>query len=376
MRIEDEGRAHEGREPASGTSGEHGGRARVGGPLLAFALAAALLGGCSLLPDRASDPEAIAAEAERRLELEAPMLDDLVAALAQLHTPRVSTLQVALEADDGHERALVERLAALGYGIQRVDADQGPRHVTLSRRQNDSPEGIAFVTLELAVGATTLTRSYARDERGVRPAGALIVGGTRRALELDDTRFGPQADGAHTRVVHTGSAPVPADMPLISLITDEVVRGVAREAVQGSRSPSAAAVNSGRLEVANLFYGDGGAFGALREGFETAERLTVIFPNDSMRLGAEGKRQIERFVEGYREGSDMIGLIGCSNGPTALAIGNEGLALGRSGRIAEELVALGVARDRVIDEGCWSSVGANGRFPSRGVVVELLRSAS
>ena len=168
---------------------------------------------------------------------------------------------------------------------------------------------------------------------------------------------------------------------MLDALSDALARevfSVAREAAGGSRtrSPSVAAVNSGRLEVANLFYDDGGAFGALRDSFETAERLTVIFPNDSMRLGAEGKRQIERFVEGYREESDMIGLIGCSNGPTALAIGNEGLALGRSRRVSEELLALGVPRDRLIDEGCWSPVGAGGRFPSRGVVVELLRSAS
>ena len=135
------------------------------------------------------------------------------------------------------------------------------------------------------------------------------------------------------------------------------MRGVAREAAGG---PTIAGVNSQRVEVSNLYYDDAEAFGALGDDYAPAERTVVVFANDSMRLGPDGKRQIARFVEDYREGEDLIGLIGCSNGPTALDIGNEGLALGRSRRVSEELVR---ARRRPPNA---SSTRAAGRRRARG----------
>ena len=165
-------------------------------------------------------------------------------------------------------------------------------------------------------------------------------------------------------------------LPLISLVTEDVVRGVTARATR-SRGRSVAtrsAVNSNRVEVANLFFGRS-AFDALRADREPVARDVVLFGDDSLRLGPDGKRQIARFVEDYRPDTDLIGLVGCSNGPTKLAIGNEGLALGRSARVTDELVALGVERSRILDEGCWAGRSAKGRFPSRGVVIELLRAS-
>ena len=340
--------------------------ALLGGALAA--LFALLLGGCAALPAGGS-PGAGAAPDEAELL----MLDDLVAAYRQLEPPRTTTLQVTRDADPLTE-ALVERLAEAGYGVRRVDADQGAHHLTLEHGEAPGSDGRPQTRLELVIGVTDLARSYRVERERVRPASTLAVGGTRRPVRLEDTaRFGSVADPKLARVEYLGSAPMPRDMPLISLITDEVVSGVVRRAAGG---PSLAGVNSGRVEVANLFYGEGEAFGEVRDTFEPTERIVVIFPNDSMRLGEGGKESIERFVQDFREESDMIGLVGCSNGPTALEIGNEGLALGRSRRVTEELLSLGVPRERVIDQGCWAPVNASDRFPSRGVVVELLRRPS
>jgi len=340
-------------------------RARVAGSWLA--VAALALGGCA-----GSGPGIPDADAPVDV-VQGTMLDDLAAALVQLRAPRTTTVQIARESDALTD-AFVERLAAAGYGVQRVDADQGAHHVTLERSAAIGEKGEALTRMELAVGVVELSRDYRVSRDAVRPATALVVGGTRSPLALDDAaRFGPGADASVARVDYIGSAAVLDSMPLISLITDDVVAGVVRDVSAG---PSLAAVNSGRVEVKNLFYSDEGAFGGLRDTFEPTERMVVIFPNDSMRLGQDGKQLIEQFVQDFREDSDMIGLVGCSNGPTALDIGNEGLALGRSRRVAEELLSLGIARDRVIDEGCWSPVNARDRFPSRGVVVELLRRPS
>ena len=360
------------RRPASpgAIAGASRRRVEAAAPLVALIIASCVaLGGCATpgsVPEAAAPPPAA----------EGAMLDDLAAALAQLHTPRATTIQVT-RGDDALTEAFVERLAAAGYGIQRVDADQGAHHLALERDRAEGEGGERLTRLALAVGVTDLERRYRVAKGRAVPASALVVGGTRRPIRLDDEeRFGPAADATLARVDYLGTAPVLASTPLISLITDDVVAGVAREASGGAGGPTLAAVNSSRVEVANLFYDDGGAFGALRDTFEPAERTVVVFPNDSMRLGQDGKRQIEDFIEAFREETDMIGLVGCSNGPTALEIGNEGLALGRSRRVAEELTSLGVARERVIDEGCWAPVNARDRFPSRGVVMEILRRAS
>jgi len=305
---------------------------------------------------------------------EALMLDDLARALEQLHDPRDTTVQVT-RGGDALTDAFVERLADAGYGVQRVDADQGAHRVTLAAGEAAPVDGVPVTRLELEVGSTRLARSYALtgEGAGARPAGALSIGGTRGRVRLADARFGDDVDLRHERVVRVGTGYAAARPPLISLITEDVVAGVAREAVGG---PSLAAVNSQRVEVPNLFYAADDAFATLDDAYVPAERSVVIFANDSMRLGADGKRGIARFVEGFREDTDLIGLIGCSNGPTALEIGNEGLALGRSRRVAEELVTLGIAAERIVDEGCWAPTSARDRFPSRGVVMELLRKSS
>ena len=93
----------------------------------ALLLAGALLGGCATLRSGAA-PDGASAALERA---HAIMLDDLARALEQVHAPRATTVQVTLDADPMTD-AFVERLASAGYGVRRVDADQGDRHVALA----------------------------------------------------------------------------------------------------------------------------------------------------------------------------------------------------------------------------------------------------
>jgi len=152
------------------------------------------------------------------------------------------------------------------------------------------------------------------------------------------------------------------NLPTISLITDDVIQGVSQRAVNGA---NARALNSSKLEVNNLFasdaidgYGGVSAFTQIRDDYERIKGETVIFADDSLRLGPQGKQQVEAFLKEFQPNVDLIGLIGCSNGPTKLDIGNQGLALGRSQRVAEELLTLGVPRESILDEGCWSETSA------------------
>jgi len=112
------------------------------------------------------------------------------------------------------------------------------------------------------------------------------------------------------------------------------------------------------------------------ENYVKLERQTIIFPNDSFFLGTEGKLAVRKLVKRFSVSTDVLGIVGCSNGKTSLDIGNEGLAMGRANRVSEELLVNGVPSDRVFDEGCWSSTSDTNGFPSRGVVIDLWRRKS
>ena len=404
---------------------------------LALAALGAVATGCGVLPAPTADPRAHGASvgagagaggpggAAPRARARAPKavdpgpaVGDLVAALVQLREPRSTTIQVGPDGDVPGADALVAALADAGYGIQRVAADQGANFLDwsfgpapagapaggppvalagLASGSGANPDPVpspgsssgpgagpgAASRARLAVGVLTLERDYARAGRGLVAVSPLELGGTRTGAALDDATRLPGTAPASSGVVFAAAPRSFGPAPIISLVTDDVVRGVTARATRGrggSRSGARPAttrqgINSARVEVNNLFFG-ASAFDALRTEREAVATDTIVFGDDSMRLGPDGKRQVARFVDGYDPASDMIALVGCSNGPTRLAIGNEGLALGRSARVTEELVALGVERSRILDEGCWAGSSANGRFPSRGVLIELLRELS
>ncbi len=351
------------------------------------------LAGCTALPPalqhslqeslEAADPNAPGAVAKRT----EPVVSDMVSALVQLRDPVRTTVQVGPPAgtqpNDAIRATLVDALAAAGYGIQRVPADQGANFLDWSYAAGDAgPDaGGASLATRLSIGAVTLERDYLATDDGFVAASPLTVSGTRGPVGLDDDARLPGTDPAHSRIVYAGDARALANgtdlaVPIISLVTDDVVRGLTAAATGRSARrglPSRQAINSNRVEVSNLYFGNG-AFDALRGDMASVASGIIVFGDDSMRLGAVGKREVRAFVEDFSADTDMISLVGCSNGPTKLAIGNEGLALGRSARVVEELVTLGVERSRILDEGCWAGRSAGKRFPSRGVVIELLRA--
>ena len=374
----------------------HGGRRR-GRPCAAAPIALALITtGCTALPsaspldprpDVASDAatpgdaappdvgETSAADASSR-DASAPVtvaeravVRDLTDALAQVLEPRTATLQVNLGADDPLTGAWVDALVGHGFGIQRVPADQGPNYLSHSVRATEDPDVLAW---RLAAGIVELSRDYrvAGDE-SVAAVSPLRVAGSRApvAVGAEGTVRVVAASPGLDRVEYVGAAPLEMPSPIISLVTPSVVAGVVERSVGG---PGRSALNSNRVEVGNLFFG-GDAFGSLEQTHRRVGRQIVVFGDDSLVLGDDNRAVLERFIDEEMQAQDVVGLVGCSNGPTRLEIGNEGLALGRAARVTEALVERGVARERIYDQGCWAPVSAGDRFPGRGVVLELWR---
>jgi len=345
-----------------------------------------LLSGCATSGGALNGNDAV----EPGTQLRADMIADLMSVLPQMLDPLNTTIQLS-DSASGNAAEAVPKLVELGYGLQYVDADQGSNFLYLSDLTAGDNPNPADAQLRLSIGSFELSRSYTtiqknvsidesanlawRNGRAIVPAGPLKVAGTRQSLELTGINIElASAEGGEYSpgsIEYASLAPIEGGIPTISLITEDLVSRVTDAASAG---PSLANLKSYDGGFSNI-YTDNSAFASILDDYNRIIREFVIFPNDSQNLGKPGKLVVKKVAARFSENSDIIGITGCSNGPTSLAIGNEGLALGRANRIAEELVSAGISRDRVFDEGCWSPTTDAPGFPNRGVVIDLYRRA-
>ena len=228
-----------------------------------------------------------------------------------------------------------------------------------------------------SIGAVEISRDYTIPSNNrVSPASPVRLSGTRVPVIVNDVQSGRVliSNTDFSRASYVASLNLNEQAPpVISLITSDLVDRVAEGNTAQSRYQT---INSNQLQINNLFYADQSNFSSILDDYEQVERHVVVFGNDSLVLGNTNKLLIEQLVNDRLGTGDLVSLVGCSNGPTALEIGNEGLAMGRAERVTEALLSQGVPRDRILDEGCWAPVSAGDKFPSRGVVLEVWRRAS
>jgi len=99
------------------------------------------------------------------------------------------------------------------------------------------------------------------------------------------------------------------------------------------------------------------------------EQHTLIFPNDSLRLGSDNKRKIMSLADRINPKTDIVSVVGCSFGQTTIKNGNQILAQGRTNRVAESFMFAGLDPNIVLDEACWSSKYFDELAPRRGVMI-------
>lgn len=326
----------------------------------------------------------------------ADMIGNLLNVLPQLIDPWGTTIQIGgLNSTDIDLDIAANKLAELGYALQRVDADQGSHYLTVSDlpiSATDS-DGVEDLTrLQIAVGDVELTRSFKlvesrnngmpgqgvvlRKGRVIMPASPLLVGGSNNAVNLEEEGYKELSTIKNVdsfSVQYSNVSFIEGGVPAISLITREVVDGIADTATSASGIQALLSQNTGKE---NISASGATTLQSVLDNYVKLDRQTIIFPNDSFFLGTEGKLAVRKLVKRFSVSTDVLGIVGCSNGKTSLDIGNEGLALGRAKRVSEELLVNGVPSDRVFDEGCWSSSSDSNGFPSRGVVIDLWRRKS
>ena len=339
---------------------------RVRSTAAAAIFAAVLSSGCALLGGPSDAP------GDETLPDPDLVAQDLVYTLAQvpqLH-PLKTTLQVSEPLTPFGQRVLA-RLGEAGYGLQRVETDQGPNFVRY-RTEHVASETGERTRYRLAVGEVSIERDYEAGEDGatVPESVQLVRGVPERSLAINEDVFGAVSAQGLSRIAYEeDTQPVIRDLSLGAAHADTVpptpVEGPTSEA-DGVPVTFGTAVKRNMYETLRSNYAD------VFADYEDVLSDVLVFPNDSLRLGEKNKRTIARYVGELDPATDVLSVIGCSHGNTAINNGNELLAIGRSNRVKEAFLFAGIDHEQVLEEACWAPVHFD-KMPRRGVVVTLKR---
>lgn len=99
------------------------------------------------------------------------------------------------------------------------------------------------------------------------------------------------------------------------------------------------------------------------------------FASDSLTVTAANRRYLRQIAREFSSDTDLVSVLGCSNGPTRLRNGNALLALGRAQGVQQQLLVSGVPPNLILSEGCWSGQRRTDNLPNRGVLVTVFRQA-
>jgi len=293
---------------------------------------------------------------------------DFVEAMARL--PELDPARTTLHTSNPPSRfgeILVASLQQAGYDL-RLDA--AGTATTLGYAVREEPPGEQtedrYYTFFVEAAGVELKRRYRVDAEGIRPASSMqrrgrghdvaAASATSTAGARSDTGTHVSSDEADgRRSVTLSAAPAPAAVVPTPL---------------GGTDPASALPRK-----RNVYETGRSNYEALLESYDTVGQDIMVFANDSLHMGRDNKRLARTIVERFDPARDVISVIGCSHGKTALTNGNEVLANGRSLRVKEEFLLAGIDADLVLEEGCWAGKHFD-RMPSRGVLVTHKRRAS
>jgi len=317
---------------------------RAGGVVI---MAGGVLGGCAAtsdpaewLPRGGGDPAAFDALSDVQRDQLALVATNLVSALVQLPetSPANVTLQVS-RANSAFGNTILRALEDAGYGLQRVDADQGSHYVAYRQRFAETEAG-PVTDYELLVGEVRLQREYVLDETRVFPSSLLTLEGSSAVpaeIVLDDAVFREQGGEA------MGSA-------FISGVRSEgggpaSVREVAvndfDEQPANRRTAPAEILESARRRRA-LSDAERGDAALDPTAYERTRRTVLILDDAATRtLGAGNKQAVRLLARDTREG-DVFIVTACTD-----ADGRDEASRGRGARVVEEFLGHGLTAEAV-----------------------------
>lgn len=285
--------------------------------------------------------------------------ENMIGTAAQLTelNPQLARLQVA-SSRSGFDRALISELSDMGYTIERGGESEGNKQVRSQILSQADDSGTQQTLYVVEIGDVSFERSYdTLAERTVPISEMTIRGGKWRDVTLNDDIF-EVPNSPYSEVIYENT---------VGPTVDEMLKPITPVRGKGLwRASEAGPVKRNMYETMASNYQD------IFSNYNTVEQSILVFPNDSLRLGEANKYIIEKFVAQMDEETDVLSVIGCSHGPTAINNGNSLLALGRANRVKEALMFSGVSHDQVLEEGCWAPQNFDA-MPQRGVVLTLKR---
>lgn len=370
-----------------------------------------ILSGCVFIPAKApanSDSNALIAQ-------------DMVNVLAQIAQLPAGTTTLSIPTlfsrKDPFTATLAQEFKSAGYAVRTASGGHsGAAQVSYELARYMDPQHGAVSTYTVSVGSISVRRSYITvDDQQVQPLAPMqIKGASAAGLRLDNQLFANQGTPTGKpkgRVVAEAETALPASSSKLSTQSQstasvlstpgKVDQPLVIEGNERQESPSSLgqAVEPSLLNIAApttySIAGRGVEPNTLRElsnsptrnvrelgqsNFaDVFARLTIVdeiiltFDNDSVRMGAVNKTRVSNLVSLFNGATDVFSVIGCSNGATNLAMGQQGLALGRAERVREELLFAGVPDENILEEGCWAGEYYDELMPRRGVVLSLKR---
>jgi len=323
---------------------------------------------------------------------------DLVNALMQvdeLH-PAVKSLEMQIP-DSDFGRSLRKVLSLAGYQINTtLSGARDSLEYSASRNSSGSAAGSTW-TYQLGVDSVKIKRDYSVENGRVLPASSLYVQGTDpSAIQLNDYIFATGVDLnpvnvsarepeqvaiQQTTVINdTGVVTTPIDRPAVSVAPQTPLQSdnwKDDNSRQASISQSQSENNVSVRQKRNLYELGESNFVELFGNYRDVESDILVFGNDDFRfLGRPNKIRINEMVDKFVRSTDIFSVIGCSHGSSNLTGSddpNAVLALGRAGRVKEELLLAGVPENKILDEGCWAVNDYDDVMPRRGVVISLKR---
>jgi len=325
-------------------SSPHGARDALLSGLLALALGActapapapasepAPLDPTDHVPRLGGDEEVVAESDPEKLRHLRLVATNLVAALVQIPElgPATATLQVN-PPTTAFGNIVVRALEEAGYGLQRVDSDQGRNYVRYSQRFAQTESG-PVEDFTLSVGRITLSREYVTRGGNIYPSSLLEVSGTDFVTDIDlaDDVFREQGGEANDFISGT--------RPSTGIVDDAEVRTVDvndfDELPLERRTPARAVLARAREQ---RFEREAERAPPDLERFERYRRTVLIFDDTTTQFMGAGNKRAVRLVVRELEPEDLLVIRACHD-----ADGSNERARAHAIRIEEELAGHGV----------------------------------
>lgn len=352
--------------------------------------------GCSLLAHNESEQGSSKSFLELQLNPHQMAANDIVSAIVQTEEFKSTSGPIRLPPDDTpYFTHLVASLRSLGYAVKHVSySDKNRSEYSF---ESSAPGASKVYRYSLTVNGVTVARKYEDRITGLFPKTKMMVSGTTSRIRLDEAEFEEQDPSQVflTGVEYVDEEPASAknentltqntrsnSSGEVSDNTDEVmieavpVRPVALKETDLPLVSYSDLLDKKPEDLDNMYYTDRSNFSDIFDSYEQVEKHIIVFPNDSMVLGPKGKAKARAIFNNIQPETEILSMVGCSHGNTAIEDGNRVLAIGRVKRIRDEFVDLGVDREQLFAEGCWAPVHFDEVFPRRGVVVSVLREKS